>query len=200
MPYFSNSDTLALRSMDAAAGWPLSSASSSAVAEPPRRELSLALCFRLDPASMRSLRHSVDPFAAAACRGEYPPRISDFFPATARPGERLARALRPVARDVQRRRPERIPRVLIAPEVEEGEEGVELVRARRLVQRRVPGVIRGVHVGAALADEDRNRLGVTPARRRHHRGLALAVALVRVRPHLQERADGHAVPLLRGVV
>mmetsp|Transcript_10726 Transcript_10726/g.45665 ORF Transcript_10726/g.45665 Transcript_10726/m.45665 type:complete len:226 (-) Transcript_10726:132-809(-) len=85
MPYLSNSETDALRSMDAVRSCPASSASSSAVAEPPRRLLSLAEWRRLEPASMRSCRHSVDPFAAAACSGEYPPRISDLAPLTAAP-------------------------------------------------------------------------------------------------------------------
>mmetsp|Transcript_5712 Transcript_5712/g.21633 ORF Transcript_5712/g.21633 Transcript_5712/m.21633 type:complete len:248 (+) Transcript_5712:1597-2340(+) len=85
MPCFSNSETLALRSTDAACRCPDSSASSSAVAEPPRKLLSLAECFKLEPAASKSCKHSVEPFAAAACRGEYPPFISDFAPVTAAP-------------------------------------------------------------------------------------------------------------------
>mmetsp|Transcript_32780 Transcript_32780/g.82626 ORF Transcript_32780/g.82626 Transcript_32780/m.82626 type:complete len:211 (+) Transcript_32780:1225-1857(+) len=85
MPCSSNSDADDLRSMLAVSCCPDSSASSSAVADPPRSDDSDAECLRLAPASIRSCRQPVDPLAAAAWSGEYPPRILDLSPVTAAP-------------------------------------------------------------------------------------------------------------------
>ena len=113
--------------------------------------LSDALCRMFAPLSRSALREELDPFAAATCSAEYPPRISPFTAAPSRTSsftiapcplcDATCSAVHPCAFFASKFAPFHSPKTSAASSA---------FAARRLVQRRVPLFVLPVHVRPSL--------------------------------------------------